>query len=212
MTLSRMVLTIDRLSAGYGARSVLRELSLPPILPGEVTALLGPNGAGKSTLLRVLAGLLPAHGVVRLANRDLLGMTADVRARQVGFMPQALPQRVALTVLEAVLAALRAAPTPDDERRPGDVGARATHRAIDVLERWTSPKTRADYPVRWRLSVPSAGMALDIDRRFDDQEMRTSFNYWEGAVSVTGTSRGAPTKGVGYVEMTGYAGGMGGVF
>ena len=46
-------------------------------------------------------------------------------------MPQTLPQRVALTVLEAVIAALRASPLADRDR-PAD--ERAT-RAVAVLER-----------------------------------------------------------------------------
>jgi predicted secreted hydrolase len=41
-----------------------------------------------------------------------------------------------------------------------------------------------------------------------DQELRTSrstkVSYWEGAVSVTGTKKGKPIKGQGYVELTGY--------
>jgi predicted secreted hydrolase len=83
---------------------------------------------------------------------------------------------------------------------------------VEVVERWTSPTSRATYPVRWKLTVPSAALALDENRRLDDQEMRTSFTYWEGAVTLTGSSRGLPTTGHGYVEMTGYAGTMAGVF
>jgi iron complex transport system ATP-binding protein len=125
---SPVVLSIDRLSAGYGARRVLHELTLPSIEPGGITVLVGPNGAGKSTLLRVLAGLLPAQGTVRLGGRDLLGLTIDARADEIGFMPSALPQRVALTVLEATMAALCATPWTGQ-------GLPATHRAIGVLER-----------------------------------------------------------------------------
>jgi predicted secreted hydrolase len=40
--------------------------------------------------------------------------------------------------------------------------------------------------------------------------MRTSFVYWEGAVRVSGVPR--PVTGRGYVELTGYAGSMQGVF
>ncbi|HKZ31405.1 MAG TPA: lipocalin-like domain-containing protein [Vicinamibacteria bacterium] len=83
---------------------------------------------------------------------------------------------------------------------------------ITVLERWRSPHTRADYPARWRLRVPSEGLELDVQPLLSDQEMRTSFVYWEGAVSVIGTSRGRPLTGRGYVELTGYARSMQGVF
>jgi predicted secreted hydrolase len=83
---------------------------------------------------------------------------------------------------------------------------------VAVLERWRSPHTRADYPARWRIRVPSEQLELDATPVLPDQEMRTSFVYWEGAVSLTGTSRGRPVGGRGYVELTGYARSMQGVF
>jgi branched-chain amino acid transport system ATP-binding protein len=59
-------LVVDRLSAGYGAVSVLREVSLE-IAQGELVALLGTNGNGKSTLLNAILGLIrPTSGAVRL--------------------------------------------------------------------------------------------------------------------------------------------------
>jgi predicted secreted hydrolase len=84
--------------------------------------------------------------------------------------------------------------------------------AVKVLERWTSPESRAEYPARWWLQVPSEGLALEISPRVSDQEMRTSFTYWEGAVQVEGVSRGRRVAGQGYVELTGYVRSMQGVF
>jgi len=84
--------------------------------------------------------------------------------------------------------------------------------AVEVLERWTSPHTRATYPARWRLRVPSEDLELEVVPLAADQEMRTAFVYWEGAVGVTGTSRRRPLAGRGYVELTGYARSMQGVF
>ncbi|MHB1330182.1 MAG: ABC transporter ATP-binding protein [Gemmatimonadales bacterium] len=124
-------LTVAGLKAGYGDRAVLDGLSLPPFEPGGITALVGPNGAGKSTLLRVIAGLVPATGSIRLGDRELIGAAPRLRAESVAFMPQTLPQRVALTVLETVLSALKASPfegQPQDETE-------ARHRAVAILER-----------------------------------------------------------------------------
>jgi predicted secreted hydrolase len=84
--------------------------------------------------------------------------------------------------------------------------------SLAILDRWTSPKTGATYPARWRLHVPGEGLDLVVDPWIPDQEMRTSFVYWEGAVRVTGTDDGQPLSGHGYVELTGYAGTMQGVF
>jgi predicted secreted hydrolase len=42
--------------------------------------------------------------------------------------------------------------------------------------------------------------------------MDVSYNYWEGAVSVSGERSGQLVKGNGYVELTGYADSMSGEF
>jgi predicted secreted hydrolase len=83
---------------------------------------------------------------------------------------------------------------------------------VEVLDFWTSPHSRARYPARWRLRVPSEDLVLEVEPRLPDQEMRTSFVYWEGAVGLRGDSRGQPVEGQGYVELTGYARSMQGVF
>lgn len=106
-------LDVTGLSAGYRGRPVVRDLALPPIRSGETVALVGPNAAGKSTLLRALAGLLPATGSIRLDGRELNGMPLAEQAKLVTYMPQSLPQGVALSVLETVISALRASPISD---------------------------------------------------------------------------------------------------
>jgi predicted secreted hydrolase len=61
------------------------------------------------------------------------------------------------------------------------------------------------------MSIPSANVRLTLKPYIADQEMHISIVYWEGAVEIAGTSNGAPVKGSGYVEMTGYAAGSGSV-
>jgi iron complex transport system ATP-binding protein len=101
-------LCVEDVTAGYGRRTVLHGLTLPPLAAGTVTALVGPNGAGKSTLLRAIAGLVSAQGSIRLGSLDLLRSSATQHAARVAFMPQVLPQLVALTVFEATLSAMKA--------------------------------------------------------------------------------------------------------
>ncbi len=83
---------------------------------------------------------------------------------------------------------------------------------VEVVDRWRSRESGATYPVRWRVASAVADLDLEVDRRLDAQELRTSFTYWEGAVTVRGKSQGRTVDGVGYVELTGYAGSMRGVF
>ncbi len=57
---------------------------------GEVILVTGPTGSGKSTLLRAINGLIPdfyegeAHGVVRVAGRDVLSLRPNRVATFVG--------------------------------------------------------------------------------------------------------------------------------
>jgi len=75
---------------------------------------------------------------------------------------------------------------------------------IRVTDEWASPRGGA-YPGRWTLELPSQGLALTITPVMPDQELATTVRYWEGAVDVRGTRGGQAIKGMGYVELTGYA-------
>ena len=55
------MLEVNAVSSGYGALTILRDVSLK-VGDGEAVALVGANGAGKTTLVRTICGLLPAHG------------------------------------------------------------------------------------------------------------------------------------------------------
>jgi predicted secreted hydrolase len=63
----------------------------------------------------------------------------------------------------------------------------------------------AVYPETWQIRIPAEGLELVVRPILADQELTTSFRYWEGAVDVKGTRNGKPIAGRGYLEMTGYA-------
>jgi predicted secreted hydrolase len=87
---------------------------------------------------------------------------------------------------------------------------------IEVLGTWKSPKSNGTYPNRWRIRIPSASLDLQLAPLVAAQELittgSTGVTYWEGAVDGKGTSAGWHVTCEGYVEMTGYAGSLGGVF
>jgi predicted secreted hydrolase len=72
---------------------------------------------------------------------------------------------------------------------------------------WKSPHTGGTYPSGWRVRVPSANVDVTLSPTVLDQELAgtsSGVSYWEGAVDVRdGSGR---NLGVGYVELTGYAG------
>lgn len=77
---SGALLAFHGVTAGYGASTVLRDVSWR-VHRGEVVALLGPNGAGKTTTLRVASGLLkPTAGKLIFRGSDITLVSPHVRA------------------------------------------------------------------------------------------------------------------------------------
>ena len=80
---------------------------------------------------------------------------------------------------------------------------------LEPTSYWTSPTSKARYPQRWRLTIPSQQLSLELAPLMAGQELSTKrstqVTYWEGAIETTGTSQGKPIHGQGYMELTGYA-------
>jgi iron complex transport system ATP-binding protein len=86
---------VDNLNVTYGRTAALSGITLAA-RPGEMLAIIGPNGSGKSSLLKALAGV-QAHG-----GRIAFG-GGSRPATGIGYMPQDVSCRAALTVVETVL-------------------------------------------------------------------------------------------------------------
>ncbi len=91
------------ISAGYGSKTVLHNISLT-VEPGEFVALIGPNGGGKSTFLKVVGGLLrPTFGQTLLDGRPIDKYTLLQRAQKIAYLPQEIHVEFNLTVRQAVM-------------------------------------------------------------------------------------------------------------
>jgi iron complex transport system ATP-binding protein len=96
-------LVLDRVTAGYGHRTVLRNVSLSA-RPGEITGLIGPNGSGKTTLVRVASrGLKPWSGSATVDGQNPYALGARHAARLVAVVPQEVQPAFEYSVLEMVL-------------------------------------------------------------------------------------------------------------
>jgi len=95
------LLTVEGLSASYGAVRALDDVSLS-VPAGSVCAVLGANGAGKTTLLRTVTGLHPASsGRVVLDGEDITRLPAEkVITRGLAHVPEGGGVIAELTVEE----------------------------------------------------------------------------------------------------------------
>ncbi|MGN6612207.1 MAG: ABC transporter ATP-binding protein [Angustibacter sp.] len=86
-------LSVDNLTAGYGAVTILRDVTVR-VPEGAIVAIVGPNGAGKSTLLKSVYGISRRTGGSVTYTRE--GVDHDVTgwpshrltALGLGYVPQ----------------------------------------------------------------------------------------------------------------------------
>jgi predicted secreted hydrolase len=103
--------------------------------------------------------------------------------------------------------------TPQSSGSLIDAAGRVTYLPLSAFTltatgSWTSPHTGGVYPSGWRLRVPLAHLDVTLAPELLDQELANltgGVSYWEGAVDARDASSGR-ALGVGYVELTGYAG------
>jgi len=102
------MLTVHKLTAGYGKLTILHEVDLT-ITAGQFVAILGPNGSGKSTLLKTIFGLTERMaGTIDLEGQALTGIPTEAIQRQgIAYVPQRQNVFAALTVRENLQLAVR---------------------------------------------------------------------------------------------------------
>jgi branched-chain amino acid transport system ATP-binding protein len=95
------MLSVDKLSAWYGAARILYDLSFE-VGRGEVVALMGRNGAGKSTTMKAIMGLIAQRdGKVDFNGEDIARREPyEIARRGLGFTPEDRRIFSDLTVLE----------------------------------------------------------------------------------------------------------------
>jgi branched-chain amino acid transport system ATP-binding protein/urea transport system ATP-binding protein len=104
--MSRALLELAGVRAGYGLAPVLHELNLT-VAPGEIVSILGRNGVGKTTLLRTIVGAVRLQGGdIRLHGRSIAALAMHQRAREgIAYVPQGRDIFPSLSVVDNLKAA-----------------------------------------------------------------------------------------------------------
>ena len=107
-TTSAPALEVRNLDVYYGRAHALQDVSLT--LPSGVLGVVGRNGMGKTTLCNAITGLVPARGSVKLAGREILGMSPNmITELGIGYVPQGRRVWPSLTVDEHLRLAAKSA-------------------------------------------------------------------------------------------------------
>jgi len=84
--------------------------------------------------------------------------------------------------------------------------------SIEKLGSWRSPVSGAVYPSGWHIIVPGHRADVSISPSMPNQELHLTkmgaLDYWEGACTIKGTVADTAVTGIGYTELTGYAGAL----
>ena len=66
--------------------------------------------------------------------------------------------------------------------------------SITPGEKWTSSKSKIEYPIEWKIEIPKKNINIavkSINNNSEFDAMLTSYNiYWEGSVKVQGSHSG----------------------
>ncbi|MCR9136745.1 MAG: ABC transporter ATP-binding protein [Alphaproteobacteria bacterium] len=112
--MSRRVLDVQGVSAGYGQQAIITNINLH-VDDQSITAIIGPNGAGKSTLLKAVFGLNQhLGGEILFDGRSIFNArTADLVPMGISAVPQTHNVFPSLSVEENLDIGTFAAPPPD---------------------------------------------------------------------------------------------------
>jgi iron complex transport system ATP-binding protein len=196
---SRPVLALRGVAAGYGGRTVLRDVDLE-IGAGEWVGILGPNGAGKSTLLRLLTGVLaPTAGAIDVDGRPMARLEREEVARRIAVVPQ--PSSLPFSAPVEAVVALGRLPHEDRFRGPSPADRAAVAAAIervglgrlvgrDVRELSTGERQLVLIAVAVAQAAPiimldEPTIHHDVRHQFDVMDLLADLNARDGRTIVT---------------------------
>lgn len=101
--MTKRIIKIENLSAGYNNKTVLENINLS-IEEKDFLGIIGPNGGGKTTLIKVILGLLkPKSGKIYFYNNG-----TNVNSLEIGYLPQYnnIDKKFPISVYDVILSGL----------------------------------------------------------------------------------------------------------
>jgi lipopolysaccharide export system ATP-binding protein len=131
----RRTLTVRSLEKRYGARTVVKDVSLD-VSSGQVVGLLGPNGAGKTTSFYMIVGLVPLDaGEIQLNGEVISKLPIHLRAKLgLSYLPQEASVFRKLSVEQNIRAVLELQRHPDGRKLTRQEIADRTTALLDELQ------------------------------------------------------------------------------
>lgn len=173
------LIDIDHVTAAYGNKTVLRDISLT-IWKDDFLGIIGPNGGGKTTLLKVILGLLPpVSGVIRFYEDGRI-----VPSLRIGYLPQLnnIDKKFPISVREVVTSGLASGKAAfpflqckPETARGGGAWKNGTGRFGEPGNRRTVRRTVATCVVGAFYRFPSASADLRRTEFVCGQTVRVSF-------------------------------------
>ncbi|GGH09079.1 ABC transporter ATP-binding protein [Alsobacter metallidurans] len=173
-----IVIDVHGLSKRFGARTVVRDLSMQ-VRRGLIYGFLGPNGSGKTTTIRMLCGLLtPDSGRGTCLGFDILTQAPEIK-RHVGYMTQRFSLYADLSIRENLEFVARVYGLPDPRQAARDaierlgLSARADQLAGELSGGWKQRLALGacilPNPELLLLDEPTAGVDPKARRDFWDE-------------------------------------------
>ena len=108
---------VTDLNVSIGSVPIIRSASFA-LEEGDFCGMIGRNGSGKTTLFRSIMGAIPASGMAKLGEVDLLYLLPHLRvAHGIGYMPEDRRLVPEFTVEENVRLPALSLKMPDADRR-----------------------------------------------------------------------------------------------
>lgn len=207
----QIAIALDRVSKSFGAKEVLRDVSLA-IKRGEAVCILGRSGTGKSVTLKLMISLLkPDAGHVWVGDEDIAQLNAEGLSRvrrKMGFLFQSAALFDSLSLHDNLALPLHRLTNKSKseientiERVLGEVGL-ANDRSKMPVELSGGMKKRAGLaralvlaPEILLVDEPSSGLDAITAEEIDDLLLRQKVSQKTTMVIVTHDPRGAKRVG-----------------